>query len=52
MDCPVVKEDVPRLTEIPVTALVTSQCMAWFGAVLTYKNSNKAYERVMVSYES
>lgn len=50
MECPVVKDDVPRLTEIPVTHLAESRCMSWLKPVLTYKNDNKAYERIIVSF--
>ena len=55
MECPVVKDDVSKLTEIPVSQLALSSNMSWFGKVLTYRNDNKAYERIMVSlinYES
>ena len=50
MELPVVKDDVPRLTEIPVSHLAESRCMSWFKSVLTYRNNNKAYERIIVSF--
>ena len=50
LECPVVKEDVSKLTEIPVSQLATTSNMSWLKGVLTYKNENKAYERIMVRY--
>ena len=52
IECPVVKEDVAKLTEIPVSQLAETPNMSWLKKVLTYKNDNKAYERIMVRYIS
>ena len=48
LECPVVKEDVSKLTEIPVSTLASARSMSWLRPVLTYKHENKAYERIMV----
>ena len=50
IECPVVKEDVSKLTEIPVSTLALARSMSWLKPVLTYKHENKAYERIMVSF--
>ena len=49
LEQPVQKDDVDLLQEIPVSELAKSKNMVWAKSILTYSNSDKGYERSIVS---
>ena len=45
---PVRKEDLSKLTKVPVSVLAQSEPIEWISDILTHSHSNKAYERILV----
>ena len=48
MDCPPTKNDVSKLTQIPLSKLATAKSVSWLSSVITFKHVNKNIERIMV----
>ena len=48
MDCPPEKNDVSKLTQIPLSRLATAKSIVWLAEIINFKHSNRNYERIMV----
>ena len=49
LDRPLNRNEMHRLTEIPMHILTESDSINWFSTVLNFKHENKSYELIMVS---
>ena len=48
LDRPLPKNEMHRLTEVPMHMLTESDSLSWFAPVLNYRHDNKCYELLMV----
>ena len=49
LPCPPVKQDVSKLTEVPLSIMVKAKSMSWLSHVITFAHPNQAYRQIMVS---
>ena len=50
LDRPVLKHDLPHLTEVPLKSQVAYPSLKWMEKCLTYSNAHKGYELQMVIF--
>ena len=49
IDRPLPKNEMHRLTEVPMHLMTESDSLKWFAPVLNYRHENKCYELIMVN---
>ena len=49
LDRPLTRNEMHRLTEIPMGLLSESKSINWIAPILNFKHEHKCYERVMVN---
>ena len=50
LDRPLLKNEMHRLTEIPMCLLTESKSINWLAPILNFKHEHRCYERLMVIY--